>query len=208
MLILALDVATGTGWSIYNTERTDASVCGVIDLRIEDSKDLTGMEKRRLMRPLLDEAVCDLIKRWRPDVACIEQPLNFIGSNEPQEKAMPLFKRAEAPLRGKPKKQTGGPNADTVFMLHQLFTVADTVCRHKVGMVIEVAPKTWQTLTKAFPGDTKERSIAFCHFHKIAIPGGLTKPQRGDAADASVIAYWAAGKAQELKLLQRAEVAA
>jgi hypothetical protein len=207
-LILGLDVATGTGWAVYDTERRDATVCGVIDLRLEDSKKMTGMERRKIMRRNLDEALCELINKWRPDVACIEQPLNFIGANEPTEKPMPLFKRAEAPLKGKPKRQGGGPNADTAFMLNQLFTVADVVCRHKTREVIEVAPTTWQTLTKAFSGDTKERSIAFCRMHRIEIPGGLTKPQRGDAADAAVIAYWAAGKAQQLKMQERVGAAA
>ncbi len=210
MIILSLDVATGTGWCIYDTKRTDATVCGVIDLRLDDKQKLTGMEKRRLMRPALDKALCDLVKQWKPDVACIEQPLNFIGISEPKsEKPMPLFAMASTSIKvQKPKKQSGGPNADTAFMLNQLFAVADTICRHYVKQVIEVAPTTWQTLTKSFPGDTKERSIAFCRMHGINIPGGLTKPQRGDAADAAVIAYWAAGKAQELKMLERAEAAA
>lgn len=203
MLILSLDVATGTGWSVYDPKRPEATVCGAMNFKQDDN--LTGMEKRRLMRPMLDKAVCELIARWRPDIACIEQPLNFIGKNEPKEKAMPLF--AQPPAKGKPKRKGGGPNADTAFMLNQLFAVADTVCRHKVKLTIEVAPTTWQTLTKAFPGDTKERSLAFCRMHGVTIPSGLTKPQRGDAADAVVIAYWAAGKAQELKWHDRVQEA-
>ncbi len=210
MIILGLDVATGTGWCIYDTKRPESTICGVIDLRLDDKqKKMTGMEKRRLMRPALDKELCDLVKKWKPDVACIEQPLNFIGKVEPSEKPMPLFAAEKPSFKAQnQKKKGGGPNADTAFMLNQFFAVADTICRHYVKRVIEVAPTTWQTLTKSFPGDTKERSIAFCRMHGINIPGGLTKPQRGDAADAAVIAYWAAGKAQELKMLERAEVAA
>lgn len=203
MIILGLDIATGTGWAALDPSNPKATVCGAINLSVD--KELTGMEKRRLMRPKLDEAICRLIDQWRPDVACLEQPLNFIGANKPEGKAMPLFKGAQT--RAAPVKKKGGPNADTAFMLNQLFAVADTVCRHKVALTLEVAPTTWQVLTKSFHGDTKERSIAFCQLHRIPLPHGLTKPQRGDAADAVVIANWAAGRAQEIKMLERSRAA-
>lgn len=199
-IILGLDVATSTGWAVYDPSAPAATVCGAIDLSIKGAKKMTGMEVRRLMRPKLDAELCRLIDRWRPDVACIEQPLNFIGEKgDPADKPMPLFKGGGP--SGKPKKKSGGPNANTAFMLNQLFAVADTVCGHKVSLTLEVAPTTWQSLTKAFPGDTKARSIAFCRLHRIQIPPTLNKVAQGDAADAAVIAYWAAGKAQEIKML-------
>lgn len=192
MIILALDIATNTGWAVYDPARPNATVCGAIDLSVKGAKDMTGMEVRRLMRPKMDEAICRLIDQWRPDVACLEQPLNFIGKGEPGEKPMPLFKGG-GPTKA-PKKQAGGPNANTAFMLNQLFAVADTVCAHKVDLTLEVAPTTWQTLTKSFPGSTKERSIAYCRALRIQIPPSLNKVATGDAADAVVIAIWAAGQ--------------
>lgn len=203
MLILSLDIATSTGWAVYDPDRPNATVCGAIDLSIPDSKKLTSMEVRRLMRPKMDEAVCGLIDRWRPDFACLEQPLNFIGSNEPKPKKAPLLASIEQPAQphGK-KKGGGGPNANTAFLLNQLFAVAYTVCHHKIKEVIEVAPTTWQTLTKSYPGDTKTRSIAFCRANRVQLPA-LNKIAMGDAADAVVIAYWAAGKAQELRYQER-----
>lgn len=210
MLILSLDIATSTGWAIYDPSRPNATACGVLDVSAKGAKELTGMEVRRHARAKFDEALCRLLDQWRPDFACLEQPLNFIGTNDPKPKKAPLLAAVEASVQspGKPaKKAAGGPNANTAFLLNQLFAVADTVCRHKVKNLIEVAPTTWQTLTKAYPGDTKARSIAFCRAHRIQLPA-LNKVARGDAADAVVIAYWAAGKAQELKLLERARVAA
>lgn len=198
MLILNLDIATSTGWSVFNTAKHPASTeCGVLDLRAKAS---TGVETRRLMRRIIDEQVCALIDRYRPDVACLEQPLNYIKAGNPGGKKMPMF-------RGEPHKEAeekGGPNADTVLMLNQLFASADVVCRHKVKTVIEVPPKTWQVLTKSYPGDTKERSIAFCQALGIILPPDLNKKERGDAADACVIGQWAAGHCQELRMMQRA----
>jgi len=209
MLILSLDIATSTGWAVYDPDHPNATACGAIDLSISGSKEITGMEVRKIARPKLDEAVCRLIDKWRPDIACLEQPLNFIGSNEPKPKKAPLLASLEQRPRsnGKERKEGGGPNANTAFLLNQLFAVADTVCRHKVKNVIEVAPTTWQKLAKSFPGDTKARSIAFCRANRVQLPQ-LNKVAMGDAADAVVIAYWAAGRAQEMKLLERARSAA
>jgi len=209
LIIMALDIATSTGWAVYDPARPNATACGAINLSVKGAQDMTAVEVRRLMRPKMDEAVCGLIDQWRPDVACLEQPLNFIGSNEPTPKKAPLLAAVEQPAaQGKGKKKAkGGPNANTAFMLNQLFAVAETVCSHKCDMVLEVAPTTWQTLTKAYPGDTKERSIAFCRAMRIQIPPSLNKVATGDAADAVVIAIWAAGQVQKAQLAAKISAA-
>jgi Holliday junction resolvasome RuvABC endonuclease subunit len=208
MIILALDVATVTGWAVHDTGRHVSSIqCGVIDLSCKAD----GPKKRRIMRRALDEALCRLIDRFRPEAACVEQPLNFIGSHEKKPKGaarrqLGLFVQAQ-PTAASGSKKGGGPNADTTLMLNQLFAVADTVCSHKCRLVMEVAPTTWQRLTSAYPGDTKARSVAFCRSARIVFPAGLNQKETGDAADAAVIAFWAAGHAQELKLIERARAA-
>lgn len=211
MIILALDVATSTGWAVYDPSTHQSAIqCGVLD-RAALPKEITGAERRRLMRRAIDDRLCALFDRFRPDFVCIEQPLNYIKAGAPS-RAKPV--RGQPGMFQKPNPETddkgggGGPNADTVLMLNQIFAVADTVCAHKARTVIEVAPKSWQVITKQFAGDTKERSIAFCRSVGIVIPPELNKKERGDAADACVIAIWAAGHSQELKMMQRARQAA
>lgn len=206
-LILSLDIATSTGWAAFDTDRHPSAIeCGVLDLSANAG---TGVEKRRLMRRIIDEKLCELIARYRPDVACIEQPLNWIkpsGGNP--KKAPKMFKGDTAFEQQADGAEKGGPNADTVLMLNQIFAVADTVCFHKIPLIIEVAPRSWQTLTNRYPGaTTKERSQAWCKAFGILLPAGLTKLQRGDAADAAAIAFWASGHTQELKLMERAQAA-
>lgn len=200
-VILALDIATSMGWAVFDTDRHESSIQnGAIDLR-NDAK--TGVETRRLMRRKIDEEVCRLIDKFRPNAACLEQPLNFVGQNERQPKKAPLLEIVEARQPKKKGKDGGGPNANTGFLLNQTFAVADTVCRHKCETVYEVPPITWQRLTKQFPGDTKERSIAFCEQLGISLTP-TTKKERGDAADASVIAVWCAGQLQTDRMMRRA----
>lgn len=201
MIILGLDIASSMGWAVYDTDRhVSAIINGVIDLR---NKGATGMETRRLMRREVDAQVCKLITDYRPDMACLEQTLNFIKQHEKKPKKAPLLAAVEPRPEKKGDKSSGGPNADTVLLLNQLFSAADIVCRHKCKETFEVAPKTWQVITKAFPGDTKERSIRFCESLNIELTP-TTKTAKGDAADACCIAIWCAGHAQEAKLMARA----
>lgn len=203
MKIFALDIATSTGWAVYDTDKSPSAIdCGVFNLSVaERGVKKTGVEKRRLMRGMIDVEICKLIDRFRPSTACLEQPLNYIKQGQGKPKGVPLFKGQKLP--DETDDENGGPNADTVLMLNQLFAAADTICAHKCPVVMEVAPKTWQTLTKSISGNTKERSIAYCRQLNIVIPPELTKPQRGDAADAACIALWAAGQLQKQKMMDR-----
>lgn len=208
--ILSLDIATSTGWACFDNDKHPSSIeCGVLNLGLP--KEIKGAQRRKLMRGMMDEQLCRLFDRFRPDVACLEQPLNWIkpaGGGKPK-RAPKMFKGDTAFEQVESGEEKGGPNADTVLMLNQVFAVADTVCSHKAGLVIEVAPKSWQTLTSRYPGETtKERSQAWCRTFGVVLPAGLTKVQLGDAADAAAIAFWASGHCQQLKLLEHARAAA
>lgn len=199
MIILALDISSSMGWAAYDTDRhISAIVNGTIDLR---NKGATGVETRMLMRREIDLQVCKLIDKLRPDVAFLEQPLNFIGETGGKPKRAPLLKAAG--FEDEESGGKGGPNANTAFLLNQMFAVADTVCRHKCSAVYEVAPRTWQSITKQFHGDTKDRSIALCEQLGIELTP-TTKKAKGDAADGCCIAIWGAGHCQELKLQRMA----
>lgn len=202
--ILSFDLATNCGFGFYNTDKPHSAIeCGVFNVGI---KLATATMRRTFARRKTDEEVCRLIDHYRPDVACIEQPLNYIktGGGKPRRKKTPMF--GDDPPQddggGEDGEGGGGPNAATVLLANQIFAVADTVCQHKVELVVHVDPKTWQVLTKHYHGNTKERSIEMCRALRIVIPGTITrKPARADAADAACIAFWCAGHAQELKLM-------
>ncbi len=197
--ILALDIASNCGWSCMDTTLPPSAIInGSFDLRtgipkkIKGRKPMTGVEKRNIMIrnmiPILGQ-LCDIHK---PIVICLEQPLNNIGNDE------------DDPTQPGQKRKTG-PNASTVLALNQLFGAAKGFFLGRGAYVMEVAPRTWQTLTRRYPGaDTKARSIAFCGALKIPV-NGKTIIQRGDAADASCIAIFAEGecRARKMRMAQK-----
>jgi hypothetical protein len=142
-----------------------------------------------------------LIKLHQPEVAVIETPLQVIKT---YQKAKP--KKGDMLAGLAPADDDaggGGPNANVVLTLNQLFAVAWDVCRGTLGNgVYEVDPKTWQKITKSYPGGTKDRSIEACRVLRIEIP--KAKAIQDNAADAAMIALWSAGNLQQIKLMEQA----
>lgn len=213
--ILALDIATTTGWAFFDVDRHVSAIRNGVfkfgdDIKADDGRDgKTAMHKRRILRRAMHDRLVELYDEYRPTAICLEQPLNYIKSGAPKGKKLPIFKGDQTV---NPKQDKGGgPNASTVLALNQLYAVADeffwAVSNPIGGVTLEpfclfdVAPTTWQTMTKQFPGDTKERSIAYCEAAGIALSYG-NKKDRGDAADASVIAVWAETAMWERKVEQ------
>ena len=82
-LILGLDIATTTGWAIYDTDKTpSAIVSGSFKLQ-----GATPFERVRYMRSHLPR----LIKEYRPNFAAIEAPMEIA----------PRFTRATTDMLGK-----------------------------------------------------------------------------------------------------------
>lgn len=200
MRILALDVATDTGWAFYDTDKHVSAIeCGVISLIALAGRDAA---KRREKRVQIDYETTLLHNRFRPDATVIEAPLDYIKTGDGRRGQRAPLLPVEAT-----DKPSGGPNAHTVILLNQLFAAAETVARHKSGMVIEVRAQTWQSILPKTDGDTKTRSLRFCHAMRISLPEKGNKEYRANAADASAIAIWAAGHCQEIKLAQKARAA-
>lgn len=200
MRILALDVATNTGWAFYDTaSHVSAIECGVVSVGT-DAETTTATALMRDKRAAFDEAVTLLHNRCRPDLVVIESPLAYIKPNAPAARA-PLLRAAGADEEA---RGAGGPNARAVIVLNQLFAIAETVARHKARQVIEVRPQTWQTILPKTGDDTKKRSLQFCHMLRIAVPETGSRAYRANAADAAAIAVWAQRHAPEARLLERA----
>lgn len=195
--ILALDVATNTGWAVWETDRSpSAMLTGCFHCDGEGKGSAARSGKRDDMRRKLRA----LIKLHQPDVAVIETPLQVIKTYQKAKPKKGDMLASIAPVED--EGGGGGPNANVVLTLNQLFAVAWDVCRGTLGAsVYEVDPKTWQTITKSYPGGTKARSIEACRVLRVEIP--KAKAQQDNAADAAMIALWSAGNLQQIKLIER-----
>lgn len=173
--ILALDPASTTGWALYDTDNPISAIqCGSIQL---DGKG--PFEKVRCVRALLPR----MVREHHPDFAVFESPLSHI----------PQFKKSKTNMLGEEETSTT-INAGTILMLNRISGAVQTVLD---GMNIpceEVRPMTWQTvIPKKIKGGTKDRVRQFCDMLQII-------GKNADARDAAVIAIWAAGHSQVLKL--------
>jgi len=182
MLILGLDVATITGWSVFDTDRPPSAI-------ISGSFKLQGgspFERVRYMRSHLPK----IIKEHRPDFAAIEAPLEIA----------PRFTKKHTDLLGQEVQETT-INSKTIAILNRYVGAAEMAVMGNNIPCIEVRAQTWQTIIpKTITGKPKQRAQQFCDMLKIASPNM-------DSRDACIIAYWAAGHCQELKLLERARAA-
>lgn len=227
-LMLALDVATTTGWAVYDTERPPSAVIS--------GSFRTGGEDTPLTEKLLEirRQVPRLIKQYKPDFAVIEEPLAVIprykkkpkkgffeevptqsvdggkvvfllrkGMNVPQIAAQFRTTSDEVIAALEP----GGMNPKTMMMLSELAGGATVAVQGHNVPCEQVRAQTWQAVIPAeikaqFKGDgaTKKRVKAYCEMLRIVSPNM-------DSRDACVIALWAAGHFQKLKMLDRARAA-
>ncbi|GAB4351463.1 MAG: hypothetical protein Kow0026_08560 [Oricola sp.] len=180
MRILALDVATRTGYALYDTDRPPSAI--FTGHFICDGKG--PFEKVASMRHKLP----GILRKQKPDFVAIERPLDRIIQ----------FKKTRRDLLGE-EEVASSINPATVIQLNQLKAAAQTIVMGFDIDCCEVAPKTWQTIIpkSVAAKDAKGRARKYCESLKIE---GATADER----DAAVIAIWAAGHAQELKLMQRA----
>lgn len=178
--ILALDTATRTGFAFYDTRSTPSSIeCGHIDFTGK-----TAHDKVKSVRELLPP----LIKRYQPDFVVFESPLAHI----PQFK-----KKGKVDMFGEEEEATT-INAKTILQLNRIAGAVQCVIEGFRIPCEEVRPMTWQAvIPKHIKGPTKKRVKLWCD-----LLGVIGKNE--DARDAAVIAIWAAGRSQELKLSMRA----
>lgn len=189
MLISTFDIATHSGWAIYDIRKKPSAIeCG--DFKCEGKG---AFEKAASMRGHMVR----LLKGWRsldrvPDLAVIEAPLTII----------PQHVKRRADLAGE-SEETGTINPATVMQLNRLAGTAQTVLGGFGIRTIEVAPRTWQTIVpkqyRSYP--PKKRAELTCDMLGIV----ATNEHKRDAA---LMAVWAAGHSQELKLMEMTRGAA
>lgn len=183
MKIMGLDIATNVGWALYNTDSTPSAIVSG-SFRLQGD---TPFERVRFMRSQLPR----LIKEHRPDFVAIEAPMEIA----------PRFKKTKSDLLGEQEQETT-INSKTIAVLNRYAGAAEMAVMGNNIPCVEVRPQTWQTIIpKTIKGKPKQRAKAFCDMHRIVSPNM-------DSRDACVIAMWAAGHCQELKLMQRTGQAA
>lgn len=174
-IILALDPATNCGWAVYDTDAPVSAIrCGSIKLEGKEAFQKVHSVRSQLPR---------LVKEHRPDFAVFEAPLSHI----------PQFSKTKTNMLGE-EEVTTTINAGTILQLNRISGAVQTVLEGMGVSCEEVRPMTWQTvIPKKIKGNTKDRVRQFCDMFNII-------GKNADARDAAVIAIWAAGRSQQLKL--------
>jgi hypothetical protein len=201
MKLMTFDVASACGWAFWETERSESSMQNGCFQVEKCPKDMDDWLVRWTKRRSIYAAVAPMLRKFKPDAIILEQPLPNIKR----------YKKAGKPDllgNGSDKPVEQGMNPASAFLAHQLFTVVDTFAfAHCGDKVFEVHPQTWQSILKPYrhAGDTKAQSIEACRVLRIPLPSQAWA--KDNAADAAMIAVWAKGHLQQLKLLQRAKEA-
>lgn len=183
MKVLGLDVATVTGWAVYDLDRPpSAIVSGSIRMEGDTAFDKVACLRHRLPK---------IIKEHRPDFAAVESPMEFA----------PSFKKVKRTLLGE-EEQTSTINSKTIAVLNRLAGAAEMAVLGQNVPCVSVAARTWQAIIPGhITGKPKQRAKAYCDMLRIVSPNM-------DSRDACVIALWAAGHAQEFKMIKMAREAA
>jgi hypothetical protein len=180
MKVLGLDVATKTGWAVYDLKRPVSAIRAGSFTCIGDTVFDMLWDMRTKLPPILREHA--------PDFVAIEAPLEHA----------PKFKKMVKTLYGEEEVEASMSVA-TIAMTNRLCGCAAGIVMGLNIPSVEVRAQTWQskTIPKSIVGPPKKRVSLFCTAMKIA--GG-----NADARDAALIALWCAGHCQELKTIQNA----
>ena len=177
MIILALDIATKTGWAVYDTSKPPSAIrVGVI---------ATSGETHEQKAALLAQKLVDLIKAEKPQVVWIEEPVRNV---------MPQ-KRVRKDAFGEHEEST--INAGTALLVNQLTGAAIAIV---AGMRLPwgtVASGTWR---KTFLGFGRQRGWTRKDWKNAAREkcGQLgIVVTNDDQADAVGVAFAAAGIEQK-----------
>lgn len=184
-LILALDIASTTGWALYDTDLPPSAMqSGSMKFLGQSAHEKVADMRRKLPR---------LIKEHRPDFVVYEAPL---------EVAPRFVKKGKTNLLGDADEVETTINSRTISMLGRLAGAGEMAVLGQNIPCAEVRAQTWQTvIPRTIAGKPKQRAKAYCDMLRIVSPNM-------DSRDACVIALWAAGHCQELRMLQRAKEAA
>jgi Holliday junction resolvasome RuvABC endonuclease subunit len=191
MKILGLDIATKTGWAIYDDTKplkanghvTDRITMGTVHLRGGNADENIQFMHHNLY-PIIQDA--------DPDWIAVEQPINWIKD-----------------YGGK------GPNAKSVLLLSKLYGAALMLANIQCGTrVLTVQPQAWQAMigtkgqhdaVRYYLNDKGERidgtmkRVVKHYCDLVGITGG-----DHNARDAAVITLWANAAARRRELLEGA----
>lgn len=203
MKIMTFDVASACGWSVWDMDRSEASMVTGCIRTPSFPKGTAGQIVRGGKRRSLFEQIPPLFRLHKPDAVVIEAPLdNVVRFKKTGKRDLLTGAAADNGV------EVSGMNPAAAFLPHQLFALVDTFamafCKSNV---FEVRPQSWQAILKPYKhaGNTKAQSIEACRVLRISLPSQAWA--KDNAADAAMIAVWAKGHLQQLKLLQRAKEA-
>lgn len=189
MRVMGLDPAKSLGWALFDTDRGPSAIeCGSMSLGPSGAP---GFEVVREVRRQLPK----LIRQLRPDFVAIEAPLEIAPRFEKKKPKGHGF----LPASDQDQAPETTINTKTIALLNRISGAVSMVVMGQNIPSCEVRAQTWQAiLPRNIPGDTKKRAKAYCDTLKIVQATNV------DKRDAALIAIWAAGHAQELKMMERA----
>lgn len=205
MRILALDVATKTGWALYDTNKPVSSIQSG-SFNIENAN--TIVDKLWAIR----NGVPPLMREHQPDYVVVEAPLNFAPQYEKKPKR-DMITQVEPQQTSEAPRSTISPN--TISELSQMAGCATGVVMGFNVDCCQVRPQDWQRIiprdiydrypTWIMQGSkkkkdetaTKKRVKDFCDRLHIASPNM-------DSRDACIIAVWGSTQSKQLKIAEMA----
>lgn len=181
--ILAFDIATTTGIGFYDTDK-GVSQIECFSVRFEGKAPFDKEKNVRILVP-------PIIKQYQPDFIVMEKPLDRVMSYKKKPtKGANLLPDYDGSDEGGETTMNPG----TVIMLNRLAAAVHVVAEGFRIPCEEVRPQTWQSIIpKQYPGNSKQKVKLYCDSLRII-------GKNMDARDAAIIALWAAGRSQVLKL--------
>ncbi|ENN86045.1 hypothetical protein RHSP_82932 [Rhizobium freirei PRF 81] len=195
MIVMGLDLATRSGWSVRNSEKHRSSiVCGTFSVAENNHGDKLLWESKY---PVAANLFYRLVKEYQPDFVAIERPEHGVRQ---------FKKKGKADLTGNEEMvSTINPAA---LQLTGIFGAVAGICQIKNIPFGTIAAVSWRPVyfgkgVKPAPGkDWKDLAIEYAQRENIALPP--TKAEQRDAAEAiGICTCWHNCAIPELRWMQQ-----
>ncbi len=195
MIVMGLDLATRSGWSVRDSERHRSSIrCGTFSVAENNAGDKLEWEAKY---PVAANLFYRLVKEYQPDFVAIERPEHGVRQ---------FKKKGKADLTGKEEVvSTINPAA---LQLTGIFGAVAAVCQMRGIPFGTIAAVSWRPVyfgkgVKPPEGkDWKDLAIEYAQRENIALPS--TKAEQRDAAEAiGICTCWVQCQIPEIKWMQQ-----
>ena len=195
MIVMGLDLATRSGWSVRNSEKHRSSIqCGTFSVAENNLGDKLLWESKY---PVAANLFYRLVKEYQPDFVAIERPEHGVRQ---------FKKKGKVDLTGNEEMvSTINPDA---LQLTGIFGAIAGICQIKNIPFGTIAAVSWRSVyfgkgVKPAQGkDWKDLAIEYAQRENIVLPS--TKAEQRDAAEAiGICTCWTQCQIPELRWMQQ-----